>query len=324
MDFGEILKKAWHVIWKNKILWLFGFFASCGTAMNRGGGNNARATMSSQTPSSNGAQDIFPFLDPPMRHSFDNFIRTIDTVEPWVWVMIALVGIFVGIALSVLFLFLGTLGTTGVIKGTAMADEAGVEAKPLSFGAIFQAVKPYFWKVLLFNLGFRIIGFIVILLLILPIILFTVCTCFLGLFLIIPFGWFVELMVTFTTIAIIEEELDIFKAISRAWNVITSKLGYVAVMFLILGIGQLIVGLLIGLPLVLVPVPLLINLIATGFSMASVGLIISILLFVIVLPIVVFLGGVLKAYVLASWTMTYRYLAGEDELETVVLSEGGE
>ena len=320
MDFGEILKKAWRVIWKNKILWLFGFFASCGSALNRGGGNNANATMSSQAPSSNSAQNFFPFFNSPMRNSFETFVRNIETVEPWVWVMIVLLMVFVGIALSILFLFLGTLGTTGVIKGTALADEADQDAKPLSFSRIFNALKPYYWRVLLLNLGLRILGFIVALILILPIIIFTVCTCFLGLFLLIPLGWFIELMVTFTTIAIIEEDLDIFKAISRAWSVITRNLGYVAIMFLILGIGQLIIGILIGLPLILVPLPFLINLFATGFSMVSIGLVISVLVLIAVLPIVLFLSGVLKAYVLASWTLTYRTLTGEETLEPVVLN----
>ena len=322
MDFGEILKKAWHVIWKHKILWLFGFFASCGTAMNRGGGSNANATVGSQTPSSNGVQDLIPFNNPQMQDSIENFIRSIEAIEPWVWVMIALVGILVAILFSVLFLFLGTLGTTGVIKGTTLADEAGPDEKPLSFGTIFKGVKPYFWKVLLLNLGLRVVGFIVVLILILPIILFTVCTCFLGLFLLIPVGWFIELMINFTTIAIIEEELDIFKAIGRAWEVITRNLGYVAVMFLILGIGQFIVGLIIGLPLILVPIPLIINLFATGFRMFSVGLIVSTLLFIVVLPIIIFLGGVLKAYILTSWTLTYRHLIGENQLNPVVLNEG--
>jgi hypothetical protein len=29
MDFGEVFSKAWKIIWKYKILWLFGIFASC-------------------------------------------------------------------------------------------------------------------------------------------------------------------------------------------------------------------------------------------------------------------------------------------------------
>lgn len=34
-NFGEALTRAWQIIWKHKILWVFGILASCG----RGGGN---------------------------------------------------------------------------------------------------------------------------------------------------------------------------------------------------------------------------------------------------------------------------------------------
>ena len=30
MEFGEILTKAWKIIWKFKILWVFGILSSCG------------------------------------------------------------------------------------------------------------------------------------------------------------------------------------------------------------------------------------------------------------------------------------------------------
>ena len=29
MDFGEILSRAWQIIWKHKILWVFGILAGC-------------------------------------------------------------------------------------------------------------------------------------------------------------------------------------------------------------------------------------------------------------------------------------------------------
>ena len=29
-NFGEILTRAWQIIWKHKILWIFGILASCG------------------------------------------------------------------------------------------------------------------------------------------------------------------------------------------------------------------------------------------------------------------------------------------------------
>ena len=38
MDFGEVLTKTWKIIWKYKILWLFGIFASCSGGGGGGGG----------------------------------------------------------------------------------------------------------------------------------------------------------------------------------------------------------------------------------------------------------------------------------------------
>ncbi len=38
MDFGEVFSKAWKIIWKYKILWLFGIFASCSGGGGGGGG----------------------------------------------------------------------------------------------------------------------------------------------------------------------------------------------------------------------------------------------------------------------------------------------
>jgi hypothetical protein len=167
----------------------------------------------------------------------------------------------------------------------------------------------------------RFAGFFIALFLILPIILLAVCTCFLGLFLLIPIAWFVDLMVNFTTVAIIEEDQKLFPAIGRAWQVITRNLGNVLLMFLILGIGQLIAGLIIGLPLIVTPVPLLVNLLATGFRNFTTGLILSGVLFLALIPLVIFLSGVIKAYVLSSWTLTYRRLIQQEALEPTLLSE---
>lgn len=320
MDFGEILTKAWKTIWKHKILWLFGILAGCG-AGNAGGGGSGGGTSSIQPATSSGMDNGLDFLAPSAQRAFEEFFNFLGAIPVWVWILVALFFILLMIVMSVLFLMLGTLGTTGVIKGTILADEGTEEGKALSFGEIFKGIKPTYWKVFLLNIGLRFAGFFLVLFLIVPIMFLAVCTCFLGLFLLIPLAWFIDLMVNFTTIAIIEEGKDLFPAIGRAWQVITQNLGNVLLMFLILGIGQLIAGLVIGLPLILVPMPLLINLLATGFRGATAGLVVSGVLFLALIPLVVFLGGVLRAYVLSSWTLTYRRLLQEAELEPTLLPE---
>ncbi len=316
MDFGEILTKAWKTIWKHKILWLFGILAGCGADQAGGGGSNAI-----QMPSQQGSGNGVSLFGPSTQRAFQDFMNFLESIPVVVWIGVAIIFVLAMILLSVISLMLGTLGITGVIKGTILGEEAGSEEKPLSFGKVFRGLKPYYWKVFLLNIGLRFAGFFAVIFLFLPIIFVVIFTCGFGLFLLIPVGWFVSLMVNFTTIAIIEEDQGLFPGIGRAWQVITRNLGNALLMFLILGIGQLILGLVIGLPLLVVPVPFLVNLFATGFRNATTGLVLSGVLFLALMPLVIFLSGVLKAYVLSSWTLTYRRLIQQDALEPTLLND---
>lgn len=316
MNYGDILKKAWQIIWKNKILWLFGVLAGC-TASGSGGGGGSGGSGSSNFTMQ---LDSFEFLSPSTQQAVDGFYQFITSIPIWVWVVLVLGLIVIGFVLSVLFFLAGTLGQVGVITGTGMADEAEVDAAPLSLSAIFTGLKPHYWKVLLLQFGFRVAGFFLTLFLIVPIILLAICTCCFGLFFLIPIGWFIDILLNFTTIAIIEEGLGIFEAIGRAWRVVTRNLGRVLVMFLILGIGGLIIGLMISFPLLIIPVPLVANLVLSGARSITVGLIISLLLFLVFLPVLIFLGGVLRAYILSAWTLTFRRLRDREAFEPVVLN----
>ncbi len=320
MNFGEVLSKAWKVIWKHKILWLFGLLAGCGAVSSGGSNSGVRgsSTISSQIQSGN--WDRFDPMMPSARRGFNEFFRTLADIPAGVWVAIG-IGIFLAmIVFSVLFLMLRTLGITGMVKGTSMADEAGEDEKPLSLKVVFGSLKPFYWKVFLFNLGYQIAGFIVVLMLVLPIILLVVFTCGFGLLLMIPIGWLVSLMVIFTTIAIIEEKLDVFKAISRAWKLLIKNISNVLLMFLILSVGQIIIGLLLALPILMSFTPLLINGIATSFQTITTGLVITGILLLIFIPLTAFLGGVLRAYVWGAWTLTYRRLVSGESAEPEVLS----
>lgn len=313
MNFGEILSKAWKVIWKHKILWVFGILAGCG--MSGGGGGNGGGASSAARISQSGND----WMAPSAQRGVDHFFRSLADIPAGAWVAIG-VGLFLAmVILSVLFLMLGTLGITGVIKGTSMADEAGKDEKPLSLKAVFTGLKPFYWKVFLLNIGLRVAGFIVGMMLVLPVILFAVVTCGFGLLLMIPIGWFVTALVYFSTIAIIEEGLGIFKAIGRAWKVLIKNIGNVLLMFLILGVGQAVIGLLLALPIFVSFVPLLINGIVTGFQNVVPSLVITGILLLIFIPLMIFLSGVLRAYVWSAWTLTYRRLTGSEQVEQEVL-----
>ncbi len=318
MNYGEILEKAWKTIWKHKILWLFGVLAGYGAAGSGGSGAGSGAGSSSNFTVQPGTWD---FMGPGPNQALEEFGRFITSVPVWAWILLVLFLMVVGFILSVIFLFASTLGQTGLIKGASLADQADQEDPPLSFGTIFNAIKPHYWKVLLLNLGVILVGLFGGLILAVPILIITICTCFIGPLLFMVIGWFINVLVNFTMIAIIEEGLGIFDAIGRAWRVITRNLGKVVVMFLILGIGGIIITAIISLPMLIVPVPLVANLLLTGARSITAGLIISLLLTILVLPLIIFLSGVLQAFILAAWTLTFRRLTLENELEPTVLND---
>lgn len=51
MNFGEILSRAWKIIWKHKVLWIFGILAGCGRG---GGGGGGSANSGFQSSGGNG------------------------------------------------------------------------------------------------------------------------------------------------------------------------------------------------------------------------------------------------------------------------------
>jgi len=318
MKFGEILSKAWKTIWKHKILWLFGILAGCSANVSAGG--NFRYQYSS---SGNNVQDAPNFFVPDAQNSINRFFDSLSNIQPWAWVLIGLSILILILAISFISLLLGTLGTTGVIKGTLMAEDLGEEDKPLSFGKVFKGLKPYFWKVLLLTLIVNVGGVILGLILAIPILILAVCTFFLGAILLIPVSWFIATLVQFTTIAIIEENLGIIDAFKRAWSLLIKNLGNVTIMFLILGVGGVLVGLFLAVPIFLSLIPMFVHMgdiMTVGYEAIRENMTLTAILFAIALPIVIFLGGVLQSYILSAWTLTYRQIAAETEIEPEMLS----
>ncbi|NLN70912.1 MAG: hypothetical protein GX142_09060 [Chloroflexi bacterium] len=323
MDYGEILSKAWKTIWKHKILWLFGILAGCGAS---GGGGSSVSSVSniSNSASTSFKPESFDFLAPSTQQSLTDFGQSIANVPVIVWVLLLFGLIIGGTILLIAFFLLGTLGETGLIAGVSLADEEGEDVPQLSFGRVFSALKPHYWKVVLLKLGYLFASFLITLILIFPTIILMFCTCCLGFLLLIPLGWLLQILITFTLIAIVEEGLGVFPAISRAWQMITSNLLHVLVMFLILTVGGAIIGLMIVVPLFIIPVPLIINLVitaASGSGTLIVGLIFSVLLFIVFFPVMLLLSGVLRAYIMAAWTLTYRRLAANESLKPTLLDK---
>ena len=292
MDFGYVLKRAWQIIWKFKVLWIFGILASCGQASGSGGSNSGYRFSIQQNNVSPQIERFFSQLNPGI-----------------IWMLIV-IGIIIVLALVVLAILLGTVGRVGLIRGTMKAEQG---AERLTFGELWRDGLTYFWRVFGLNLLIGVIVFLIILALGIIAVVLTIGT--LGLFilcllpiicLLVPVMWAVSVIIEQANVALVVENLSITEAIKRGWKVVWDNIGTMIVMslILILGVG-IIGGIIIGLPLLIVAAPAVVG-VTTGTADAiRNGLIVSGLLFIVYLPFLLVLSGILRAYTSSAWTLTY-------------------
>jgi hypothetical protein len=286
MDFGEVLSRAWRIIWKQKILWIFGILAGCTQAGSSGGQNTGYRFMAQEGR----------FFDP----DFGN-------IDPNLAILIIIAAILVFLVLWLIAIFLGTIGRIGLIRGVAQS-EAGAER--LNFGELFSGSMPYFWRVFGITLLVGIISLVAFLILGLPLV---ICTCGIGALLLAPIGWLVQAVVEQASNAIVLENTSAMAGLQRGWDLVTKNLGNMIVMVLILYLGiSLIAGLIIGLPLLLAFGPIVAGVITQDAfeTQAAIptGLIVAGLCFVAYLPVLLLLSGILRSYISAAWTLTFLRL----------------
>ncbi len=293
MNFGYVLKRAWEIIWKFKVLWIFGILASCGQASGSSGGNSG-----------------FRFSNENVSPRLQEFY---NQLSPAVITTLIILAIITVIILVVLAILLGTVGRVGLIRGTLKAEKG---ADRLTFSELWSEGLKYFWRVFGLNLLIGVIILVAWLIIITLGIILTIGT--LGIFLVclipllcllIPAMWFVSIIIEQANVALVVEDLGIIDAIRRGWQVFINNIGNMIVMGLILIVGvSLIGGLIIGLPLLAVAVPAVVG-ITTGTSDAiRNGLILSGVFFIIYLPFLLLFSGILRAYISSSWTLTYLQL----------------
>ncbi|KAA3664584.1 MAG: hypothetical protein DWQ04_04945, partial [Chloroflexi bacterium] len=113
MDYGDLLKRSWHIVWNNKFMFVLGFLAALGSGGGSGGGNSG----TNFSPSSSGGDE---FNLPP------EFAANIEQYwAEFAGVLIALVCFFV--ILGIVFWLVSLVGQTGLISSAARID-AGEEA----------------------------------------------------------------------------------------------------------------------------------------------------------------------------------------------------
>jgi len=191
------------------------------------------------------------------------------------------------------------------IQGTYKAEKG---AESLAFGELFSESLPYFWRV--FGLSF-LIG-LAVLAIFIPLILVGVLTAGVGFLcliplicILIPVMIVVGVVVEQAQTAIVIENLGMFDGLKRGWEVVKQNVGPIVVMSLILMFGGGIVGFIIALPFILAFIPIIFGAMEGEMNTA---IWVGIACVAGYLPIIIFLNGVLTAYIQSAWTLTFMRL----------------
>lgn len=307
MKFGEIFSKAWKIIKKFKVLWVLGFLASCGAVSGSGGGNTGYRFSGRDFGNGN---HLFNGPMPGWMGKWGHW-NFFDNEQVWIWIIIAIIVLFViATVLGLLTLVLRTIGRGGLARGAWDADEG---KKKITFKELWKCGVQHFWKVLLYTGLIWLIGFGLTLLLIVPVILFSVVTLLCGLIFIIPvlivLSWAVTALWQLGVVAIIGDEMEVMDAFRHSWDLLFKNFWRITLFSLIVSVGTLIVGLVLALPFLLTVLPLLIGF-ATGAKVMTVWIILTAFLFLVYLVAVIILGAGLQAYLGTIWTLLYRRLTG--------------
>jgi hypothetical protein len=306
-NFGEVLTRAWQIIWKHKVLWIFGILAGCGS-----NGTNFNYTVNQ------GDFGQAPNMPPQAFHWF-------QTIQDHITAIIA-VTLTVLCLFWIIAIFLNTIGKIGLIRGTVQADGG---AEKLVFGELFSGSIPYFWRIFGLNLIFLIPVFILTIIVIviafgsvfssigggdraafgilamLP--FFFGCMC-----LFIPVMFVVGMIFRQAENAIVLDDLGVLPALSRGWQVFKSNLGPIIVMTIILVVIGFMLAFVIAIPIMIIVFPSMIAFFASG-GRSSAPLILMGICTCLFVPVGLTLRGIITSYTQSAWTLTYLRLTQKPE-----------
>lgn len=299
-NFGEVLSRAWQIVWKHKVLWIFGILASCG----RGG------SSFSSSGRGDGGFGTPPDLPPQVLQLLQIIQENLTTF------------ITIGVALFCLIwivsIFLSTIGKIGLIRGTFQIDGG---AENLIFGQLFSESTPYFWRIFGLSLLISLPIFVVIAALAAGLVVFAIsasggsdasgvgflailpifigCIC-----LLVPVLFVIGMIARQAENAIVLEDMRVLPSLSRGWDVFRKNLGPIILMAIILAVIGFAVGFVIAIPVFIVLIPAMFAFIA-GEAQSWTPLIVGGIILCIYAPISLLIQGIAIAYTESAWTLTY-------------------
>lgn len=307
-DFGEVLTRAWQIIWKYKVLWIFGMLSSCG-----GGGNGSN--NSNRFSGEGGGNELL------QNNVTREIVRAIENFGAWLeqnpWAVFALIA-FVLVAWFVQ-IALVNIGKIGLIRGAYRADS---DAQAIRFGELWSESLTYFWRAI--GLSLTVWGPVLVvliglaLLFVLPIAVSetggadaqALLATGMGLFVIafccclFPVLVLLKLYYLQAERALLLEDLGVFESIRRGWEAFSANFLGLIIMGVVLFVINVILGIAIAVPVYIMVIPLVLQL-AAGTVDTWTPILVTMGLLCAYAPVAWFLSGVVASYVQTVWTLVY-------------------
>ncbi len=315
-NFGEALTRAWQIIWKHKILWVFGILASCGRS-----GGSFNSNFSSRG-GGNGSGGQLPEIPPQMMRWFQTIEQNLTTIVVAVLAVVCI--------LWFITIFISSIGKIGLIRGTAQADGG---AESLVFGELFSGSVPYFWRIfglsLILSLPVFIIAMTIAVVVVggiaasggnetaivgivgmMPIMIGCLC-------LLVPIMFVLGMIFRQAENAVVLEEMGVLPAIARGWEVFKTNLGPIILMAIILAVIGFAAGFVIAIPFFIIVFPVIFAYMLGGGS--NMPFILMGVCMCIFIPVALILQGIITAYTESAWTLTYMRLTKPQDAAPAVI-----
>lgn len=308
MNYGEIFSRAARLIWKHKILWVFGLLASC--ASGSSGSNWLSYNFNS------GDYQWEPgSLPAPLENFIYQLAQFVRQTPAWFFVVAAALVCGVGLV----FWLVGILGRTGLARAAWRAD-SGEET--LSLSAILSESWRPFWHAAGASVLVGVPGFAVALVFALlwaggmaagfaqraPATgLLLLCLGLPMMCLFVPFFWLLGIWGDLAVVAIANEGLGVLEGLRRAWRLLTRRFGSVVLVAVLAFVAQILFGIVVG----LISAPMALGAVLGGVltrNSAGLGLGLVLLALLVMVPVSLFLSAVFQSYLGTVWALTFRRL----------------
>jgi hypothetical protein len=346
MDPIRILKRAWHILWSYRALWIFGVVLALTTA---GGFSGTNAANSSYNNNNNNNNFTIPNIntgDLPqaLQEAFQSLVQASGT-GAGVWIIIAIVLLVVILLAGIIYAFAHYISLTAVIRMVNGYEETGEKAgfrQGFRFGWSRTS-----WRLFLINLLISLPIYILVffmlllgigiflaiasgrMLLAIPASIGLIGLVFLVIFVLIIYSVLANLLSQFFWRVGAVEQLGVFASIRQGFNLVKRNWKQVGLMWLIMigmqiayGIAAfviffvtlpvLIITGLVGLIIAAIPTLIiagLASLFMNGIAAWILGAMVGLpIFFLIAFSYLIFMGGLKEVYFSSVWTLTYREL----------------